>query len=109
MLLICLLLVIASVPLASAGCSAFQTSPRQGYAEVNDAFIAATTVLIAARDTKAITEEEWNKVVLPLINLGNDLLIQYDAVTEVGVDGTNILLQVNQVLTALEPFVARLQ
>ena len=90
------------------GCKAFEgPGIHQGYAHVNDTFIAAVQVLITAKQSGDITQEEWNETIYPLIDSGNKLLRQYDAIRKGGQDGTNILLQVQEVLKTLQPYIIR--
>lgn len=100
------LLAVLFVLSALAGCS---SNPRQDYAVTNDTFIATVQTLIMARDTGEFTAEEWEEEVLPQINLGNQLLRDYDAATRAGLEGDDLLLRVQQVLVILQPYLNRIQ
>jgi len=105
--LLALLLSIVAVT-ATTGCEAFKPQvDRQTYSAVNDTFITAVTVLNQARLAGEFDDAEWNDDVLPLIELGNDLLDDYDAATKAEVPAEPILIQVSTVLERLQPYIAR--
>ena len=98
-----LLAAMLFVPLAAC-----QSTPRQQFAQVNDTFITTVQVLNVAHDQGHFTDEEWVEDIVPLVKAGNALLDQYDTVTRTGMNGDPILIQVREILTALRPFVSRL-
>lgn len=106
--LILCFVAIATTCATLGGCSSI-SSPRDGYATVNDAFIGTVQVLLVARDNGQFTDEEWHTEVLPLINIGDALLDQYDEITRTGHDAEPVLLQIRQILASLRPFVQRLE
>lgn len=101
---ILLMLLVAAATLMP-GCG--NTTPRQDFAAVNDAYIATVQTLLVARETGEFTEEEWQDDIVPLINLGNDLLNDYDEATQADVPADQTLLQINNVLRRLQPYLVR--
>jgi len=95
------LLAVAATP----GCENLQQNDRQTYAAVNDSFIAAVQVLNEARVSGEFNDEEWNDDILPLIELGNDLLNDYNDATKNDVPAEPILVQISTVLDRLQPYV----
>lgn len=96
--------LVLALTLLMAGCA---SSPRQQFAQVNDAYIATVQVLLEARAADVFTEEEWETEVLPLLRLGDNLLDQYDAATLAGVEAGPLLNQVIVVLDKLRPYLVR--
>jgi hypothetical protein len=97
--LLALLLTVAMV-----GCHA---TPRERYAQVQDTFITAVEVALAARAAGEISEEDWANTVHPLIVLGSDLLDEYDARTAAGEPAELVAAEVRHVMAQLAPFLER--
>jgi hypothetical protein len=96
--MLALLLLVCTI----TGCA---STPREQYAQVQDAYISTVTVLLEARSTGEIDEDTWQQDVVPLINLGDQALDQYGAATQSGNDPTPALITVRDVLAKLRPFV----
>jgi hypothetical protein len=98
----CGLLVVL---LALAGCANQQTiTPRQTFADVNDTFITAVTVLSNATQTGALSKADA-QVVVPYVVAADKLIDAYDAATKAGLDGSGVLDQIKAALIKIAPFV----
>lgn len=96
------ILVLLLACTITGGCA---STPREQYAQVQDAYISTVTVLLEARSTGEIDEDTWQQDVVPLINLGDQALDQYGAATQSGGDPVPALITVRDVLAKLRPFV----
>lgn len=93
-----LLLIVALV----AGCA---STPRERYAQAQDSYIAAVQTLIDARQAGVFDQETWREDILPVVNLGNDVLDQYDAATSAGQPAENLNHRLQSVLRTLQPYI----
>lgn len=82
-------------------------TPREGFIQTQDAYISVVNVLLEARSAGDIDETTWQDDILPLINLGDEALDQYDAETAAGLPGETSLLTIHDILAQLKPYVVK--
>lgn len=97
--------ILFALLLLLSACAAPGT--RENYVQVNDAYIAAVENLTQARVQGVFTAEEWEEDILPLINEGDALLDEYDALTEYGFDAPHVVEDLKQVLQRLRPYIVK--
>lgn len=100
-----LLLVGVLMTGMTAGCAG--TSAIGTFADVQDAYIGTVDVLLEARATGSISEEEWQATVLPAIILGDAALDEWKAAILAGEDATahDAARTVLAVLQNLSPYI----
>jgi len=103
-----LLAAVAAMLLLAAGCSTTQIGT---YADVQDSYIATVDTLLEARNTGAISEDEWQEIVLPAILLGDSALDEWLVAIDHNDDASahDYARTVLAVLQSLQPYVADLE
>lgn len=103
------LAIVATFLLTTCIMTGCATTPRGRYAEMQDLYISAVTVLIEARDQGTISPAVWQNEVLPLINLGDKLLDEYAVLTQTGQPTDNVAARLRDVLIRLQPFIVKVR
>lgn len=82
------------------------SNPRQDFATVQDTYIGAQQVLISARASGEIDDEDWAEIV-PLMETLHDLLGEYNDRSQSDQPVESIAAEVRQVLSELRPHIVR--
>lgn len=99
-----LLMLLSALVIAAAvtGCAA---TPRERFAQANDTYIAAVSALLDAKAAGAFTEQEWQEDIVPLIQLGDTILDEYDLASRTGADTGSVARRLSDLLARLRPFI----
>lgn len=96
-LFLALVLILASL----AGCAA---TPRQQFAQVQDAYIVVVETLLQARADGLIKDNDWDRVVEKVVE-GDKLLDELDILTSTGgPEDPTLSAKLRQIITALRAF-----
>ena len=107
-------LTLAMLMLALTTFTGCGSSPEADYANVQDTFIAAVDTIIDFKQADKISQEDYDNIVLPAINAGDEILDKYlvalkqSKATDTPISRVvleNLTADLRSVLSRLTPFI----